>query len=120
MNGKLAGKSVALFVASAAERGIEGLVVVANAVVAQHQVNRLAGADGKVTAECRLRVEAISHLDLVGAESDVCSEIDGKEGRHFRPGEIGFQAAKDLDVVANIIAGAVIGVTRSAVVLVAV
>ena len=119
MDGKLAGKDVSHFRAGAAQRSVKGLVVVANAVVAQHDINGLFGSQGKVTAKARLEVEAIGHPDLVGAETEVGAQVHGKERRNLGCGEIGLQATKDLDVVANIIAGAVVGVTSAAVVLVA-
>ena len=119
MDCELASKDVAHFGACAAQRGVKGLVVVANAVVAQHDINGLFGSQGKVTAKARLEVEAIGHLDLVGAETEVGAQIHGKERRDLCCSEVGLQATKDLDVVADIIAGAVVGVTSSTVVLVA-
>ena len=119
MDGELAGKDVAHFGACAAQCGVKGLVVVADAVVAQHDIDGLLGTQGKVTAEARLEVEAIGHLDLVGAETEVGAQVHGKERRNLGCGEIGFHATKDFDVVANIIAGAMVGVASSAVILVA-
>jgi len=110
---------VAHFGACAAQRGVKGLVVVADAVVAQHDIDGLLGTQGKVTAEARLEVEAIGHLDLVGAETEVGAQVHGKERRNLGCGEVGLQATKDFDVVANIIAGTVVGVTSSTMVLVA-
>lgn len=119
MDGELAGKDVAHFGASAAKRGVKGLVVVADAVVAQHDIDGLLGTQGEVTAKARLEVEAIGHSDLVGAETEVGAQVHGKERRNLGCGEIGLQATKDLDVVANIIAGAMVRVASSAVILVA-
>ena len=119
MDGELAGKDVAHFGACAAQRGVKGLVVVADAVVAQHDIDSLLGTQGKVTAKARLEVEAIGHLDLVGAETEVGAQVHGKERRNLGCGEIGLQATKDLDVVADIIAGAMVRVASSAVILVA-
>ena len=119
MDGELAGKDVAHFGACAAKRGVKGLVVVADAVVAQHDIDGLLGTQGEVTAKARLEVEAIGHSDLVGAETEVGAQVHGKERRNLGCGEIGLQATKDLDVVADIIAGAVVGVTSSTMVLVA-
>lgn len=119
MDGELAGKDVAHFGACAAKRGVKGLVVVADAVVAQHDIDGLLGTQGEVTAKARLEVEAIGHSDLVGAETEVGAQVHGKERRNLGCGEIGLQATKDLDVVANIIAGAMVRVASSAVILVA-
>ena len=110
---------MAHFRTCAAQRGIKGLIVVADAVVAQHDINGLFGSQGKVTAKARLEVEAIGHLDLVGAETEVGAQVHGKERRNLGCGEIGLQATKDLDVVADIIAGAMVRVASSAVILVA-
>ena len=119
MDGDLAGKDVAHFGACAAKRGVKGLVVVADAVVAQHDIDGLLGTQGEVTAKARLEVEAIGHSDLVGAETEVGAQVHGKERRNLGCGEIGLQATKDLDVVADIIAGAMVRVASSAVILVA-
>ena len=119
VDGELAGKDVAHFGACAAQRGVKGLVVVADAVVAQHDIDGLFWTQGKITTEARLKVEAVGHLDLVRTETEIGTQIHGKEGRNLGCGEIGLQATKDLDVVANIIAGAVVGIASSAVVLVA-
>ena len=119
MDGKLAGEGVTHFVSCAAEGCVKSLVVVADAVVGKHQVDGLLGADSEITTEARLKVEAVSHLDFVGTKTDVGSQIYGKEGRNLGRREVGLQTTKDLDVVANIIAGAVVGVTSAAVVLVA-
>ena len=119
MDGELAGKGVTHLVACAAEGCIKGLVVVADAIVGKHQVDGLLGADSEVATEARLKVEAVGHLDLVGAETEVGAQIHGKERRNLGCGEIGLQATKDLDVVADIIAGAMVRVTSSAVILVA-
>lgn len=118
-DGELAGKDVAHFGACAAQCGVKGLVVVANAVVGKHQVDGLLGADSEVATEARLKVEAVGHLDLIGTETEVGAQVHGKERRNLGCGEIGLQATKDLDVVADIIAGAVVGVTSSTMVLVA-
>ena len=119
VDGELAGKDVAHFGACAAQRGIKGLIVVADAVVAQHDIDGLLGTQGKVTAKARLEVEAIGHPDLVGAETEVGAQVHGKERRNLGCGEIGLQATKDLDVVADIIAGAMVRVASSVVILVA-
>ena len=119
MDGELAGKDVAHFGTGAAQRGVKGLVVVADAVVAQHDIDGLLGTQGKVTAEARLEVEAIGHLDLIGAEAEISAQVHGKERRDLCCSEVGLQATKDLDVVADIIAGAMVGVASSAMVLVA-
>lgn len=119
MDDEFTGEDVAHLVAGAAEGGVEGAVVITNAVVAQHDINGLFGRESEITAEAGLEVETVGHLDLVGAEADVGSQVNGKEGRYFGVGEVGFQSAKDLDVVADIIAGAVIGITSSTVILVA-
>lgn len=71
MDGELAGKDVAHFGAGAAQRGVKGIVVVADAVVAQHDIDGLLGTQDKITAEARLEVEAVGHFDLVGAETEV-------------------------------------------------
>lgn len=71
MDGELAGEGVTHLVASAAEGCIKGLVVVADAVVGKHQVDGLLGADGEITTEARLKVEAVGHLDLVGTETNI-------------------------------------------------
>lgn len=119
MDGKLAGEGVTHFVSCAAEGCVKSLVVVADAVVGKHQVDGLLGADSEITTEARLKVEAIGHLDLVGAETEVGTQVHGKERRNLGCGEIGLQATKDLDVVADIIAGAMVRVASSAVILVA-
>lgn len=119
MDCELASKDVAHFGACAAQRGVKGLVVVADAVVAQHDINSLFGSQGEITAEARLEVEATGHLDLIGTETEIGAQIHGKEGRNLGRSEVGLQTTKNLDVVANIIAGAVVGVTSAAVVLVA-
>ena len=119
VDGELAGKDVAHIGACTAQRSVKGLVVVADAVVAQHDINGLFGSQGEITAEARLKVEAIGHLDLVGTETEIGTQIHGEKRRDLGCGEVGLQATKDFDVVANIIAGAMIGVTSSAMVLVA-
>ena len=82
-------------------------------------INSLFGCQGEITAEARLEVEAIGHLDLIGTETEIGAQIHGKEGRNLGRIEVGLQATKDLDVVTGIIAGAVVGVASSTVVLVA-
>lgn len=79
MDGELAGKDVAHFGAGAAQRGVKGLVVVADAVIAKHDIDGLLGTQGKVAAEARFKVEAIGHLDLVGTETEIGAQIHGKE-----------------------------------------
>lgn len=108
VDGELAGKDVAHFGACAAQRGVKGLVVVTDAIVAQHDIDGLLGTQGKVTAETRLEVEAIGHLDLMGGEAEISAQVHGKERRDLGCSEVGLQATKDLDVVADIIAGAMV------------
>lgn len=119
MDCEFASQDVAHFVTRAAEGGVEGFIIVANAVVAQHDIDGLLGTQGKVAAEARFKVEAIGHLDLIGTETEIGAQIHGKEGRNLGRSEVGLQTTKDLDVVANIVAGAMVGVTSAAVVLVA-
>ena len=80
MEGELASENVSHFVTSTSEGSIEGFVVIANAVVSQHHVEGLLGTDGKVAAKTRLEVEAVGHLDLIGAETEIGTQIYGKEG----------------------------------------
>ena len=108
MDGELAGKDVAHFGACATKCGVEGLVVVALAIVAEHQVDGLLVADGEIAAEARLEVEAVRHLDLIGAETNGRAQINSEEGRNLGGGEIGLDTAVELDHIADIIAGAVI------------
>ena len=117
MDCEFASQDVAHFVTRAAEGGVEGFIIVANAVVAQHDIDGLLGTQGKVAAEARFKVEAIGHLDLIGTETEIGAQIHGKEGRNLGRSEVGLQTTKDLDVVANIIAGAMVGVTSAAVIL---
>ena len=117
MNGELAGKGVTHLVTCAAEGCIKGLVVVADAIVGKHQVDGLLGADSEVATEARLKVEAVGHLDLIGTETNIGTQIHGEEWRYLGGREIGLQASEDLDVIADILTGAVIGVASAAVIL---
>ena len=79
MDGELASEGVTHLVASAAEGRVKGLIVVADTVVAQQQIDGLLGTDGEITTEAWLKVEAVGHLDLIGTETDVGTQVYGKE-----------------------------------------
>ena len=66
MDCEFAGQGVPHFRSCAAEGGVKGFVVIADAVVSQQQVDGLLGINGEITTKARLEVEAIGHLDLVG------------------------------------------------------
>lgn len=96
MDCEFASQDVAHFVTRAAEGGVEGFIIVANAVVAQHDIDGLLGTQGKVAAEARFKVEAIGHLDLIGTETEIGAQIHGKKGETLVAVRLAFRRPKTL------------------------
>ena len=106
------------FVTGTVQCGVRGVIDVAVTIVADPHTDDLFGAEGEVAAEAWLKVEVAGHLAFIGAETDICNQLNGEKRRHLCIGEVGFHAAKYLDDVADIIVDAWVGVTSPAVVLV--